>query len=151
VAWLEARAESDGGKVDDKAMAALRRGWYLGESTFADKLRALIVPEQTQGNGRDPVAKSHHEAEAENLVKRAFELWGMQSDPTSLEKLLKGDSRKVLVAVLVRKNTSVGNRWLAERLAMGHTAGVSRHVSGFLKDRENQKNLEELEMVLMLR
>jgi len=86
VAWLEARAESDGGKVDDKAMAALRRGWYLGESTFADKLRALIVPEQTQGNGRDPVAKSHHEAEAENLVKRAFELWGMQSDPTSLEK-----------------------------------------------------------------
>ena len=74
----------------------------------------------------------------------------MQSDPSSLEKLLKGDSRKVLVAVLVRKNTSVGNRWLAERLAMGHTAGVSRHVSGFMKVRENQKKLEELETMLML-
>jgi len=60
------------------------------------------------------------------------------------------NSRKVLVAVLVRKNTSVGNRWIAERLALGHTAGVSRHVSGFLKARENQKKLEEFETTLML-
>lgn len=148
VAWLEARAKSDGGKVDDKVMAALRRGWYLGEPTFADKLRALIAPEQAQGSGRDPVAKSHHEAEAENLVKRVFGLWGMQSDTARLEKLRKGDSRKILVAVFVRKNTSVGNRWLAKRLAMGHTAGVSRLVSGFLKDKENKKKLEDLETML---
>ena len=116
--------------------------------TFSDKLRALISPEQVQGNGRDPVATSHHEAEAENLVVRAFGLWDMRSGPASLEKLRKGDPRKVLVAALVRKNTSVGNRWLAERLAMGHTASVSRHVSGFLKVRKNQKKLEELEIML---
>jgi len=144
--WLEARAESDGGQVEETAMAALRRGWYLGGPTFADKLRALVSPEQVQGNGRDPVATSHHEAE--NLVKRAFGLWDMRSGPASLEKLRKGDPRKVLVAALVRKNTSVGNRWLAERLAMGHTASVSRHVSGFLKVRKNQKKLEELEIML---
>jgi len=44
------------------------------KNVIADKLKALISPEEVQGNGRDPVAKSHHEAEAENLVKRAFEL-----------------------------------------------------------------------------
>ena len=32
VAWLEARAASDGGRIDDDAMQAMRRGWYLGKS-----------------------------------------------------------------------------------------------------------------------
>lgn len=44
VAWMEARAAADGGKVDETAMKALKRGWYLGEPTFADKLRALVIP-----------------------------------------------------------------------------------------------------------
>lgn len=148
VAWLEARAEKDEGKVDEKAMAAIKRGWFLGEPTFADKLRALVTPEQVQCIGRDPVAISHHQAEAENLVSRAFGLWDMRSVPATLEKLSKGDPRKVLVAVLVRKNTSVGNRWLAKRLAMGHTGSVSRHVTEFLKVKENQKKLVKLEMML---
>lgn len=34
VAWLEARAENDGGKVDAEAMKALRRGWDLGDPSF---------------------------------------------------------------------------------------------------------------------
>ena len=65
-----------------------------------------------------------------------------------LADLRKGDNRKVLVAVLLRRNTSVGNRWLADRLAMGHTAGVSRLVCGFEGDRNNMEKLEKLEKLL---
>jgi hypothetical protein len=54
----------------------------------------------------------------------------------------------VLVAVLLRKHTSVGNRWLADRLAMGHTAGISRLLGTFQLDGSNQKALENLEKML---
>ena len=42
VAWLEARAARDGGKVDDMAMKALRRGWHLGEATCGDRLLDML-------------------------------------------------------------------------------------------------------------
>ena len=38
VAWLEARAGNPNGEIDDEAMAAIRRGWYLGKETFKDRL-----------------------------------------------------------------------------------------------------------------
>lgn len=31
VAWLEARAANEVGKIDENAMNAIRGGWYLGE------------------------------------------------------------------------------------------------------------------------
>lgn len=129
-------------------MKALHRGWYLGDATFADKLRALVKPESILGAGRDTVARSHAAAEAERLVVRALECLEMPIAVDSLSELRKGDERKVMVAVLLRKRTSVGNRWLAERLAMGHTGGVSRLLGTFRKSKERLKNLARLEEML---
>lgn len=42
VAWLEARAANDEGSIDEKAMKALRRGWYLGDPDFKERLTALF-------------------------------------------------------------------------------------------------------------
>jgi hypothetical protein len=42
VDWLEARAANDGGEIDQMAQDALRRGWYLGEETFRDRLLDLV-------------------------------------------------------------------------------------------------------------
>jgi hypothetical protein len=39
---LEQRAARDGGNLPEAAMAALRRGWYLGDGTFRDRLPALV-------------------------------------------------------------------------------------------------------------
>jgi hypothetical protein len=44
----------------------------------------------------------------------------------------KGAS-KILVAGLFRKHSSAGNRWLARRLAMGHTSSVIRLEGAFSK------------------
>lgn len=148
VAWLEARAET-GGDIGEHAMKELRRGWYLGEPTFADKLRALVGCRSDRGTeGRDETAKGHDEAQAEDLARRALGRLGMPSETAALAELRKGDPRKALVAVLVRKNTSVGNRWIADRLAMGHTAGVSRLLGECRKDNESMRKLAELEEML---
>ena len=39
VLWLEKRAANEGGKVDEAAVKALRRGWYLRDPKFLDQLR----------------------------------------------------------------------------------------------------------------
>ncbi|MDE0837078.1 MAG: hypothetical protein OSA84_12080 [Akkermansiaceae bacterium] len=59
-----------------------------------------------------------------------------------------GDTGKVLVAVLLRERTAVGNRWVAQRLAMGHTGSVSRLVGAFGKKKEELTKLRELEEML---
>lgn len=40
----------------------------------------------------------------------------------------KGDHHKKVIAWLVRKNTSVRNAWIAERLAMGNPSNLPRQV-----------------------
>jgi hypothetical protein len=130
-------------------MKELRRGWYLGEPTFADKLRELIGGKPDRGTeGRDQAAKGHDESHAEDLTKRALGKLGMPVETAALAELRKGDLRKVLVAALVRKNSSVSNRWLADRLVMGHTAGVSRLLGECRKDKKSQRKLVELEKML---
>lgn len=148
VSWLEARAENDGGKVDDAAMKALMRGWYLGEPSFGDKLRSLVSPEHVRVTGRDAVAKSHDEAVAEELVNRLFDAVRLPKERRQLSEIRKGDERKVLVAALLRKHTSVSNSWLAERLAMGHTGSVSRAIGVFGKSKGNIKKMTEMEKML---
>ena len=148
VAWLEARAD-DGGEVGEAAMKELRRGWYLGEPTFADKLRALVGgKEDRRIEGRDRAARGHDESAAEDLATRALQVAGLPPEKASLAELRKGDPRKVLVAAFIRKHTSMGNRWLAQRLAMGHTAGVSRLISTFRLEGSNVKALAQMEKML---
>lgn len=148
VEWLEKRAANEGGKVDEAAMKALRRGWYLGEPTFADRLRELVSKSAGKEPGRDPVARAHGEAEAADLARRGLEAQELDSKEKTLRRLRKGDFRKVLVAVLLRKHTNVSNRWLVERLAMGHPNALSRLMGDFRKNSESMKELEKIEEML---
>ena len=66
----------------------------------------------------------HDEAEAERLLIDAAGIFGM--DLTGLDQLKKGDLRKGLLAWLLSKNTSVGQRWIAKRMWMGDSSTVSR-------------------------
>ena len=148
VAWLEKRAANDGGKVDEAAMKALKRGWYLGEPTFADKLLAMVVRKSPGKRGRDAVERFHDEAEAERLAVRALATLALPPDRKGLARIRKGDGNKVLVAALLRDRTSVGNGWLAKRLEMGHPGSVSRLVGEFRKDTKRMRELGKLERML---
>jgi hypothetical protein len=72
-------------------------------------------------------------------------LWGY---PTELEKLRKGDGRKVPVACLLTQRTTAGNPWIAKRLAMGHSGSVSRLVVAAAKHPPIMRELEKLAKLL---
>jgi REP element-mobilizing transposase RayT len=148
VAWLEARAAREGGKIDEKAMKALRRGWYLGEATFGDRLLDMLKKPSAKKSRASEAPKAHGVAEAERLAGEALARLGLNADPKELAKLRKGDGRKVLVACLLRQRTAAGNPWIAERLAMGHSGSVSRLVVAATKHPPTMRELEKLERLL---
>ncbi|MEO7097753.1 MAG: transposase [Luteolibacter sp.] len=148
VAWLEARAAREGGKIDENAMKALRRGWYLGEATFADRLLDMLKKPSAKQSRASEAPKAHSEAEAERLAGEALVRLQLPSNTQELAKLRKGDGRKVLVACLLRQCTAAGNPWIAERLAMGHSGSVSRLVATAAKHPPTMVELEKLAKLL---
>jgi putative transposase len=74
VAGVEARTNTAGGQIDEAAMQAIRRGWYLGKETFKDRLlKHLKKSGQTTGgaqNRTEEALREHSEVEAERMVRR---------------------------------------------------------------------------------
>ena len=59
--------------------------------------------------------------------------------------LRKSDHRKVICAAIAKGSTTVGNDWLAERLAMGHGSYVSTLAQRMRRDRKEEKALKRYE------
>ena len=151
VSWLEARAKEDGGKISDEAQAALRRGWYLGEENFKDKLLAMVGRARGTDKPRKAktaVASAHGEGEAERLINVLGRVLELPTQKRKLEGLRKSDERKVLVAAVLRRRTAVGVNWIAERLVMGHPGSVSRMLGAIPREVSLKKRLRELEAML---
>jgi putative transposase len=56
VEYLEIRANKDEGELDAEAMRALRRGWYLGEDCFRDKLLNLMDQVTSKAKNKKSIA-----------------------------------------------------------------------------------------------
>jgi putative transposase len=149
VAWLEARAANGGGDIDDVAQAALRRGWYLGEETFRDRLLALVDKAKgvkpRQRRKAEGLEKDYGEADAERLIQEYGPKLELPVEAAELVALRKGDKRKAILASLLRRHTAVSAEWIARRLHMGHPGSVSRQVGIVKRDRKLQKQANELE------
>lgn len=144
IAWLEARATDHAGSVGDAAMQALRRGWYLGEESFKDRLLGMLerpAPPARAGAG----SRDHGEAEARRIMREGLAILGLPPGLSGLGRLPKGDPRKVLLASVLRGTTTVSNDWLATNLCMGHPGSVSRLISASRGDRALAKQRDELE------
>jgi putative transposase len=153
VNWLESRAKNEGGQIDESAMEAIRRGWYLGEESFRDKLLGWIDQAGEKGIGkRESVAggalREHGEKEAESLIREIGAKLGLPERPEDLALLRKGDPLKVICAALVKGRTAVTNDWLAKRLEMGHPAGMSGLVNRMRKEPERRNILKKYEEML---
>lgn len=149
VAWLEARADK-GGKIGEKAQAAMKRGWYLGEDTFKDQLLGLM--EKLKGGKRTRPRKGtaeswrdHGEKDAEDLISRYAPELGLPTSSKELEAMRKGDERKALLAGLLASKTAVSRGWLGQRLGMGHPGSVSRMLGEVKRNKKLWKRLNELE------
>jgi REP element-mobilizing transposase RayT len=153
VAWLEARAANAGGEIDAAATAALKRGWYLGEEKFRDRLLAMV--DRAKGvksratRSRGGVLRDHGERDAERLVVEGSAVLGLPADRMELEKIKKGDERKAMLAVMIRRHTGASTVWIAKRLAMGSPGSVSRVTGAVRKDPKKTKRCEKIGREIM--
>jgi putative transposase len=111
-----------------EALKELRQQWCLGGESFRERMLRLVdgaMEKLRWRKGTDaPVQRSHDEAEAENLVAAGLARLGLTNE--ELPRLKKSDPRKMALAGFVRRETAVSNRWLAQRLHLGHVSQVSR-------------------------
>ncbi len=128
--YLEARAKDRDGALSDDSLKALRRGWYLGDADFGDRLLVMLKPDVTKrrrkGSLRGAAARAHDVAEAERLVRAGLEWMGLPAKPKDLAGRGRWLDEKAILASLVRARTGVRNAWVAERLAMGTEGNVTR-------------------------
>lgn len=133
VEWLEARAANDGGEIDEAATQALRRGWYLGEASFRDRLLSLVEePLKRSASGKNhsgEALRDHGEAEALRILMEGKRQLGLPEDEEGLRTIRKSDPRKVLLARILREKTTISNEWITRHLEMGHPGSVSRLIS----------------------
>ena len=120
---------SDSPHEVDTRWADIRRGWFCGGESFRqtmlDKLDDVIGGRGERASFCGEEARLHDEAEAERLVCRGLSRLGLTEQ--TLMTLSKGaEEKKALVAVLKRR-TSAGNKWIANRLSAGHAANIPRY------------------------
>ncbi|WP_226894848.1 transposase [Luteolibacter marinus] len=153
VAWLEARAANTGGAIDAASTAALKRGWYLGEEKFRDRLLAMVDRARGVKPGgasrRGGVLREHGERDAERLVVEGSAKLGLPADRKELAKIKKGDGRKAMLAAVIRRHTGASTEWIAKRLAMGTPGSVSRLTGVVRRSTEKTKECEKLGRMLM--
>ncbi len=152
IKWLEARAANDGGEIDEETTQAIRRGWYLGNSRFKDKLLGMLDNSSVRRGGSTRTAganRDHGEKEALRILREGIRQLGLPSSLKGLSALRKSDVRKVQLAILLRTHTPVSNDWIAAKLAMGHPGSVSRVFSSGRSDKSMLRSIQDLEKMLV--
>ena len=127
--------------------STLRRGWCFGTEAFKAKLLELAQKALKQGArrknyGAAQEVKQHSEVRAEAVVKAGMTLCKL--DTEALEALPRGDKRKALIALAVKRETTVPLDWIAARLHMGARSTVSREVGALAKVLPKDKKLMKL-------
>jgi REP element-mobilizing transposase RayT len=113
----------------DKRGSHLRRGWYWGKQAFAEKLIKLgeaAIGQERKARGYDASLerKAHGEQEALALLEEGLRVASLTQDELAGHRCT--EPRKVLLAGLLWKKTTVSQTWIAEHLSMKNAANVSR-------------------------
>ena len=119
-------------KEVDKRCSHLRRGWYWGTQSFAEKLSKMVSKAKGEKKRSSRAYKNtveeqaHDEAQARRWLKEGLKVAGIK--PSELEELKGSDPRKLALAQLVWKRTCVSQEWIARELAMKSAANVSQQL-----------------------
>ena len=114
----------------DARSSHLRRGWYWGSQAFAEKMLALAKGRLAEPKGRayrsGGVRRTHDQRQAERWIKDGLVAAGLRED--QLAGMPGSDPRKVALARLLWRSTTVSQQWIAERLQMRSAANVSQQI-----------------------
>lgn len=108
---------------------AVRRGWYLGERAFGERLLAMAGETLAAGRAASysgAAKRAHGEAEAERMLARG--LRALDLETAALPDLPKGTPEKQALAWWLCQRTTVRRRWVSERLAMGDESRVTQAI-----------------------
>lgn len=118
-------------EVDARA-SHLRRGWYWGSQAFGERMRRLAgallkkSAPRSRNYRADPHVVAHGGQQAEAWLKQGLKAAGLKR--AEMGRLKGSDVRKLLLADLLWRRTTVSQEWLAEALAMKSAANVSQQL-----------------------
>lgn len=111
-------------------LANLRKGWYWGTKVFLEKMLlhvdSSLGKQQSRAYHTTLENKSHGEQQAEYWFKEGLDKAHLIKE--DLEDLKGSDPRKILIAFLLRKKTTVPNGWIASQLKMKSAANVGQQL-----------------------
>ena len=151
-AYLESRVLELGLKAGrqelEEKWKGLRRGWYLGEAVFFEKLKgrlgALLAGKQRESHSGG-ARRAHGEAAAEGLLAVGLAALGLGAK--ELRDLPKSAAEKTVLAWWLRERTTVTLRWVSQALEMGHYPRVTQAVSRMR--RHPDRKLEKMKRPLL--
>jgi putative transposase len=125
----------------DARCSHLRRGWFWGSREFAEKLGQLTeksVRERdrtSRAYKRTPEIVAHGDEQAERWLEEGLRAAGLT--PDEVRNSSGSDPRKLALAELLWKRTTVSQAWIAERLGMRSAANVSQQLRRHASERTN--------------
>ncbi len=126
----------------DKRCSHFRRGWYWGTQEFSKRIfssaEATFNKERSRVYHSAKEHKAHGIQQAETWYHEALLKAKLSQD--DLKKLNGSDSRKIFIALFLKKKTTVSNSWLAEKLKMKSAAHVSNRLNN-ISPEKLKKNL----------
>jgi len=121
---MRARAVEEREAKESPMHSGLRRGWCLGSASFRERMLGLLERGGEKREVDATLRRSHGEEQAAKFLRGGLALWGLTE--RDLGSLKKNDQRKVAIAALIRRRTTVPNEWIARSLHLGHVSRVSR-------------------------
>jgi REP element-mobilizing transposase RayT len=120
--------------------STLRRGWYRGSQAFRQKLLDLAA-KRLDGFGNRNQRSSrqwhdHAQVSAINLIREGLIALDLSED--ELKASRGSERRKVSLAWVIARSTTVSQSWIARRLNMRSAANVSQQIRRFEKDLKRQ-------------
>ncbi len=129
----------------DQEWETIRKGWYLGSPEFRDELLDRLdgVLKKVKRNSlAGEEVRRHDEAEAELFLQKGLGVLGIHE--RDLPVMQKGAAEKAVLAWYLRKNTTVGRAWIAERLVMGDESRITKLVRAVENDPRYRKLIDQM-------
>ncbi len=112
----------------DARCSHLRRGWYWGTQAFAERMLSNFRPDaakaKSRAYSRTAERRAHGWQQAERWLREGLAAAGLSE--ADLARLKGTDARKVALADLLWRHTTVSQSWLAEKLHLQSAANASQ-------------------------
>jgi hypothetical protein len=112
-------------EAENPQWKGLRRGWCWGGAAFREELLDLIGEAQAEHHYGEELLESA-ELEAERLIEEMIREVGWEKEQLGTHR--KGDKQKVRIAAVLRARTTMGWKWIARTLHMGHWRSAANAV-----------------------